>query len=272
MNEQSFAKRHSLVIYFALAFAIAWIGSFVLVGPKFLAGETIVFDDVGKMAIMALIAPFTAGLLMTYLADGKLGLKEMFVKMKKYKVGGRWYLPLLIFPVLLLVVSVFLGVLVSPEMLPVLQWLGVMAGPLAGLFEETGWTGFAYPKMSRNASVLSIAISLGFIHGVWHFAFDFLAQSNFLGGFYFPYFFGFLLHIVGLRVLIVWVYENTRSLLLAMLMHASSTGFYGIIMPTTMGPVNWAIFYITYGIACCIAALVVVLKYGKTLKAERLNG
>jgi membrane protease YdiL (CAAX protease family) len=268
MSEQSFVKRHSLIIYFVLAYAIAWIGSFVLGGPKFLSGELFEFEDIGKMALVALSAPFISGLLMTYLADGKSGLKKFYVRAINYRVGGRWYLPLLIFPILLLTVSIVLGVLISPEMLPVFQWLGIMAGPMAGFFEETGWMGFAYPKMSIKKSVLGAAIGLGIIHGIWHFAFDFLAQFNFLGGFYFPYFVGFLFHIIGLRVLIVWVYENTNSLLLAMLMHASSTGFYGIIMPTTMEPVNWAIFYVVYGVTCSLAALIVILIYGRTLKGK----
>ena len=87
MSEQNFVKSHSLVIYFVLAFAIAWIGSFVLVGPKFLAGSVIEFSDIGLMAIAALVAPFTAGLLMTYLADGKLGIKDLFEK-----IQGGWTL------------------------------------------------------------------------------------------------------------------------------------------------------------------------------------
>ena len=131
MSEQNFVKSHSLVIYFVLAFAIAWIGSFDLVGPKFLAGSVIEFSDIGLMAIAALVAPFTAGLLMTYLADGKLGIKDLFEKMRKYKVAGRWYLPLLIFPVLLLLVSVLLGVFVSSEMAPIFAIFGLFGGPLA---------------------------------------------------------------------------------------------------------------------------------------------
>ena len=206
MSEQNFVKSHSLVIYFVLAFAIAWIGSFDLVGPKFLAGSVIEFSDIGLMAIAALVAPFTAGLLMTYLADGKLGIKDLFEKMRKYKVAGRWYLPLLIFPVLLLLVSVLLGVFVSSEMAPIFAIFGLFGGPLAGFFEETGWTGFAYPKMSRKASALSTAIYLGIIHAIWHLLFSFLGSSNVLGGYYFPYFLGSSLHIVALRVLIVWVY------------------------------------------------------------------
>ena len=266
MNEQSFVKRHALVIYFVLAFAIAWIGSFVSVGPKFLAGEALEFSDSGPMASAMLGAPFLAGLLMTYLRDGTSGLKELFARMKKYKVGGRWYLPLLIFPALLLLVSVLLGVFVSPELAPVFSTFGIIAGPFAGLFEETGWIGFAYPKMSGKASVLSTAIYLGIIHGVWHTMVWFLSQYSALGGYWLPYFFGFCLHLVALRVLIVWVYTNTDSVFLAMLMHASSTGFYAILISTTMAPVNWAIFYNVYGVVLCLAASVVALKYGRTLK------
>lgn len=268
MSEQSFVKRHSVVIYFVLAFGIAWIGSFVLVGPKYLAGEVIVFDDVGKMAIVALLAPFTSGLLMTYLADGKAGLKELSAGMKKYKVGGRWYLPLLIFPALLILVSVLLGILVSPEMAPVFTTFGIVGGLSAGFLEETGWTGFAYPRMSGKASVLSTSIYLGIIHAIWHFAFSFLGSSNDLGIYYFPYFLGSSLHIVALRVLIVWAYSNTDSVLLAMLMHASSTGFFGILISTTMAPVNWVIFYTVYGVVLCLAASLVALKYGRTLKSK----
>lgn len=268
MNEQSFVKRHSLVIYFVLAFAIAWISSFVLVGPKFLAGEVIEFSDVGLMAIAMLSGPFIAGLLMTYLADGKLGLKELFARMRKYKVGGPWYLPLLIFPALLLCVSVLLGILVSPELAPVLATFGLVGGPLAGFLEETGWTGFALPKMSGKASVLSTAIYLGIVHAVWHIVADFLGNSSVFGGYWVPYFFGFCLHVLALRVLIVWVYSNTGSLFLAMLMHASSTGFYGILISTTMAPVNWVIFYNVYGVVLCLAASAVALKYGGPLKSK----
>ncbi len=268
MRDQNFVKRHSLIIYFVLAFAIAWIGSFVSVGPKFLAGETIEFSDGGLMALAMLGAPFIAGILMTYLADGKAGLTELFARMKKYKVAGRWYLPLLIFPALLLLVSVLLGVFVSPEMAPVFAIFGVFAGPLGGFFEEPGWTGFAYPKMRGKASALSTAIYLGIIHGIWHAMVWFLSQSSALGGYWLPYFFGFCLHLVALRVLIVWVFENTGSVFLSILMHASSTGFFAILISTTMSPVNWVIFYNVYGVVLCSAAAVVALKYGKTLKAK----
>jgi len=268
VREQNFVKRHSLVIYFVLAFLISWIGVYVVIAPKFWAGSVIEFGDLGVMAFAMLNGPFFAGLLMTYIVDGKLGLEELFAKMKKYKVAGRWYFPLLIFPSLLLVVSLLLGVFVSPELAPTFGVLGIIGGPMAGLLEETGWMGFAYPKMKGERSALSTSIYFAVIHGFWHILADFLGNFNAFGGYWLPYFFGFCLHIVALRVLIVWVYSNTDSVFLAILMHASSTGFYGILISTTMAPVNWAIFYNAYGVVLCLAALVVALKYGRTLKVK----
>ena len=127
---------------------------------------------------------------------------------------------------------------------------------MAGFFEETGWMGFAYLRMSLKTSVLSVSIYLGVIHAFWHIAASFLGQANVLGGYYLPHFFGFILQMVALRVLIVWVYSNTKSVFLAMLMHASSTGFFGILISTTMAPVNWVIFYNVYGVLLCLVALI----------------
>jgi len=266
MNESNFIKRYSLLIFFVLTFLISWIGVYIVIAPKFWTKAVIEFSDLGVMAFAMLNGPFIAGLLMTYLADGKSGLEELFTKMRKYKVAGRWYLPVIIFPCLLLVVSVLLGFFISPELAPTFGILGVIGGPMAGLLEETGWMGFAYPKMKGKRSALDTAIIFGVIHGVWHIVADFLGNYNTFGGYWLPYFFGFCLHVVALRVLIVWVYSNTDSVFLAILMHASSTGFYGILISTTMAPVNWVIFYNVYGIALCFVALIVALKYGKSLK------
>jgi hypothetical protein len=51
-------------------------------------------------------------------------------------------------------------------------------------------------------------------------------------------------------------------------MHASSTGFFGILISTTMAPVYWVIYYNVYGVVLCLAASVVALKYGTTLKVK----
>ncbi len=126
--------------------------------------------------------------------------------------------------------------------------------------------------MSLKGNILSASLSLGIVHGVWHVFPDYLGGFNTLGGYWLPYIIGFVIHVVALRVLIVWVYTNTKSLFLAMLMHASSSGFYGFIYPgdfasTPITPENRAIVFLVYGFVLWIPAVIVMLKYGKSLKA-----
>lgn len=83
MNGKTFLQRHSVLIYFFLAFLISWLGSFLAVGPKFLQGEAMDLNDIGLMVIAMLSAPFIAGILMTYLADGGEGLSDLFACMPK---------------------------------------------------------------------------------------------------------------------------------------------------------------------------------------------
>ena len=224
-------------------------------------------SDIGLLAIPMLGAPFGAGILMSYLVDRKRGLADLFSRMRKWRVSGRWYLPLSIFPILLMSVLIVLSIVVSPELAPSFVVPFIFIGIIGGSLEETGWTGFAFPKMSLQRSILGAGLSLGIVHGVWHFAADYLANSGAMGAYWLPYTFGFFIHVVALRILIVWVYANTGSLFLAMMMHGSSTGFYGFFTYNMVNPEYRAIFYIFYGFVLWLPALTVILKYGKTLKA-----
>ncbi len=269
MNKKTFIQRHSVFVYFFLTFLISWGGSFLGVGPKFLRGETIDpwSPDIGVMGFAMLVGPFTSGVLMTYLTDGKEGLSDLFSRMKKWRVGGRWYATLLIFPILVLSVSLVLSVLVSTELFPIFFGIGLVLGLFAGFFEETGWMGFAFPKMSRKGNILRASIYLGLIHGVWHLLAGFLGQFQMLGQYWILYNIGFVVFVWALRVLIVWVYVNTKSLLLPQLMHASSSGFLALLVPTEIDPLNSAIYYLVYAVVMWITAAVVISKYGRTLKA-----
>ncbi len=270
MSRNTFLQRHSVSIYFFLTFLISWGGSFLGVGPKFLRGGTI--DpapslDIGIMGFAMLAGPFIAGILMTYLTEGREGLSDLFSRMMKWRVGGRWYTALLIFPILVLFVSLVLSALVSTEFFPIFFGIGLVLGLFAGFFEETGWMGFAFPKMSQKGNILGASIYLGLIHGVWHLLAGFLGQFQILGQYWILYNIGFVVFVWALRVLIVWVYVNTESLLLSQLMHASSSGFLALLVPTEIAPQNWVIYYLVYAIVMWVTAAVVISKYGRTLKA-----
>lgn len=210
-----------------------------------------------------LLAPSLSGMFMTYLLDGRKGLRDLFARMTIWR--GRWAAALLIFPALILIVSLALTALVSPEFLPIFFAGGIVMGLAAGFFEETGWMGFAYPRMKLVNGALIAALMLGLVHAVWHIVAGFLGQFADLGSYWLPYFAAFSLFIVALRVLIVWVYENTGSLMLAQLMHASSTGFLAALTATEIAPQNWFIFYLVYAVALSAIAALVVIRSGKGL-------
>jgi len=268
LTAKSFVQRRALLLYFVLVFLISWLGSYMVIGTRLLRGEPLELSDIGVMAIPMLGAPFGVGILMSYLASGRKGLKNLFFRMRNWRIGGRWYLPLAIFPLLLLAVTLILSVIVSPKMAPSFVVPFIFIGLVVGLLEETGWTGFALPRMSMRHSMLGAALLLGAIHGVWHFFADFLANYRAMGGLYwFLFNAGFFMHVVALRVLIVWVYANTESLFLAMMMHGASTGFYGFFTFNLVDPELRAIFYLVYGAVLWVPAIVVSLKYGKPLRA-----
>jgi hypothetical protein len=72
--------------------------------------------------------------------------------------------------------------------------------------------------------------------------------------------------MTAMRVLQVWVYENTNgSVLLVQLMHAFSSGFLIVLSPTPRVPAIEVIWYTVYAAVLWIVVAVVIATYGKSL-------
>ena len=261
---KQFIQNRPVGAYFLLAFAIPWLPSFLVAGPKFFRGEGIETLDIIMIGLAMLAAPILSGILMAFIVDGKRGIADMFIRMKIWQVG-KWYLTVLIFPILILVVSLLLSATVSSDFSPVFLIGGIMGGIAAGFLEEPGWMGFAFPKMRERHGLIRASVYLGFIHGLWHFPIWFLFSYSDIGIFWFPYFIAFVIFLVALRVIIVWAYSHTNSLLLPQMIHASSSGFLLVLTPDYVEPVNWAIFYSAYAVVLWVVALVAIRKMAGSL-------
>lgn len=266
MKIKAFIQRRSISIYFWLAFIISWLGSFIVIGPMFLRGEEIKFADWLPIGAVMLLTVCSLGILMTLLVDGRTGLRGLFGRMTRWRVGWRWYVALLIFPILILACLLPLSVLVSLEFRPTFFPIGILMGLFAGFLEEVGWVGFAYPKMKSKQTALTASLILGVLHVLWHFGGDYLGASGFRGVYWLPHFVAFCVSMVAMRVILSWVYVNTESLLMAQLMHASSSGFLSILVPMSISPANDTLFYAVYSVVLWIAAIIIIVKYGKDLK------
>jgi membrane protease YdiL (CAAX protease family) len=110
----------------------------------------------------------------------------------------------------------------------------IAAGLLVGFFEELGWTGFAIPWMRRRYSLLTTGLVVGVLWGAWHFPMFWEADS-FSGALPFVILLMRLFSwLPAYRVLMVWVYDRTGSLLVAVLMHVSLTASMIITAPLSL--------------------------------------
>ena len=265
MGIPGFIKRHQVLTYFVLAFAISWVAVFAVAWPKFSRGETLGFNDALLMFLPTLAGPSIAGIALTTIVDGRDGLRDLFSRMGRWRVGWRWYSAVLVFPILILAVLLALTTVLSPSFAPYFFPAGIAIGAFSGFFEEIGWMGYAYPRMQSRLSALAAAILLGLLHSAWHFVPDFLGASGARGIYWLPHFAMFGISMTAMRVLVVWVYANTRSVLLSQLMHASSTGFLSILVPLSFSPQADTIFYALYGIVLWAVVALLVAKYGRHL-------
>ena len=229
-------RRYPLLSYFILAYGIAWGGCLVTAGPKFLRGEPLAFADGAVMFLAMLAGPSLAGVGMTWITDGGKGLRQLLLKMSRWRVNLHWFsMAALLPPSLFITVLLVMSALVSPVFAPRFIPQGIAIGLLAG------------------------AVLLGLLHSFWHIAADYLFSSAEYGAYWLPHFLIWMVaSMTAMRVLIVWVYSNTRSVFLAQLMHASSTAVLAVIGPA-LSPVNDTLLYAVYaGVLWLVVGVVVM--------------
>jgi uncharacterized protein len=173
----------------------------------------------------------------------------------RWRVGVRWYAAVLVIPGLASggawTVATALGA-DTPAFNPLIPAL--ISGLLAGMLEEFGWSGFAFPTLQARYGFLPAGVAMGFVVAVWHLPLFFTpgttqSRSSFLL---------FLLTLIPARIIFGWIYDGSGgSVLLAVLLHASGNAWSEVL---GQGPAVADAAGLTSALVFWAVAVVVVLR------------
>lgn len=215
----AWTRQHRLSAFFGLTFLLSWWS-----WPFHAAGlAPTAFFPCG---------PLVAALVVTGLADGAAGYRELGARMVRWRVGWAWWLVAVGTPLAVLAVATAANVAVWGAPAPVLatlSWsqLALVAAvrivnPLDGpLGEEPGWRGYALPHLQERRSPLAAGVVLGVVVALWHLP---LVATGRLAAVGLPTTF-------AITLVYVWLFNRTGgSVLLTTVFHiAQGTVGYGAL-------------------------------------------
>jgi membrane protease YdiL (CAAX protease family) len=244
-------KRHPLVAFFVLSYALAW-----LAWPVWAIGlyPNPVFS----------FGPFLAALIVLAVTQGKSGLGGLLRRMVRWRVGPGWYAVALLVPVAITLAATGLNVLLgaqTPSSADLGGWTGLLPAfflillipGLGGVWEEPGWRGYALPRLQTGRSALCASLILGVLIAGWHLPLMVVGQVHYSD----------ILSIMGAVILFNWVFNNANgSVLIIMLMHATNNTISGSFFSPMFSGADSVRQGWLLAVVWCVAAIVVVIWAG----------
>jgi hypothetical protein len=210
----SVVRRHPIVTFFVLAYAISW---------AFLPIEAVRFLPSGPLFAALIVIPLTQGL---------SGLRELGSRMIRWRVRWYWYAAALGLPLAVHLATVGLNVasgagIPSPTFTSLTTFLMVFAvrlinpadGPLG---EHPGWNGVALPGLQAERSPLLATMILAPLVAGWHLPLFFLEE----GGLRPSILVAGLVTTMAVTFWYAWLFNHTAgSILLVVVAHSVEGSF-----------------------------------------------
>jgi membrane protease YdiL (CAAX protease family) len=260
-----------LSLFFALAYAITFgIGAaFIFFRPQVEA----VIGHIDNLLtswpyFLAVGAPTIAAVLVSGLSGGWRGIGRLFAGVVR-PFQLRWLLvALLAVPAALALIGLaeraagvaspaidLHALVMAPVMLVTTPVLPLDPGPWG---EETGWRGFALPRLLQRLTPLAAAVFLGAVWSLWHTP-AFLVSGTSQFGLNFAW---FLMGGVCLTVLMTWIYVNANGnyVVAGVIPHAVNNSMFTAHVYSSVR---------IEGLIYLAIALIIVAVFGPSLKGWR---
>lgn len=244
----SVVKRHPLITFFLLAYALSW-WPWILYAFDLLPQPIVGFG------------PFLAAVLMLAITSGKTSIVRLLRRMVQWRVGLGWYAVALLLPMAITLAAAAFNVLLgaqAPSAADVGGWTGLfstfaillLVPGLGGAWEEPGWRGYALPRLQARRSALIASLILWVGVAVWHLPLMIVGEVHWSD----------IVFLFGFVIVFNWVFNNTNgSVLILMLMHAMNNTISGsFISPMFSGADSVRQAWLFAALWCAVAIVVVV--------------
>ena len=264
---QSLVRRHALISFFVLTYAVAWL----LWAPLFIFGDRVPGRLAFVLLLLGSLVPSTMGVLFVALLRGRSGVRILFGRLLHARIGLFWYLAVvaLAVPALLAVwVSTLLG---GPTPVVVMTIPAIIVSFLFSIFpgsavgEELGWRGFALPRLQARHSALAASLIIGAVWGIYHFPLFLLGSPIRPLALFLP----FAIGCVIMSIFYTWMYNGTGgSLLIVVLLHAT-TNLPLTVVYAPLGERAVPVFWLLDALLAIIAAVLIARTGAATLSRVR---
>lgn len=225
---RSLVRRRPVASFAVLAYLLSW--SWWI--PMAVRGDVVRTGEGWPTHLPGLAAPALAAVVVTAVADGRPGLRDLAARLTRWPVGRRWWL-LVLGTAALALLGVVVAV-VTGEPMPTLNefasYSGIgrigLAGVVAvaflanGVGEEAGWRGFAVDRLLHEHGLTRTAMVVAAIWLGWHLP-QFWVHESFRS-FGPAGTAGWAVSLVAASVVLTWMYRDSgRSILLVAAWHTA---------------------------------------------------
>jgi membrane protease YdiL (CAAX protease family) len=241
-----------------LTYAISWTCWILVILISPITGLTLGLEIV---VYAGLFGPAISAFVVNALEGGKPAVKELISRITKWRVGFWWLLVSLFVPIGLYLCAGLTYFLITGNSLEVstsnlldVLLLFLYSLFLSGGLEEPGWRGFALPRLQKKLSATKATLVLAFLWVFWHLPLFGLPGYVVSGG----SIIGLVLLGIPVAFIFSWIYNNTNSVLLSIIVHAMINFLADFLLP----PATDQLFGLLYLAFLWVVAILLVGIYG----------